>query len=102
MIAGLLGTKLRMSRTIDGSGAVVPTTLLSVGPCYITQLKTQERDGYEAAQIGYEESRKLTRPKLGHLGSGPKLRHLREVAVDAAENPSVGQKFDVSLFATGE
>jgi large subunit ribosomal protein L3 len=102
MIAGLLGKKLRMGRIIDRSGAVVATTVLSVGPCYVTQLKTLERDGYEAAQIGYEESKKLTRPQLGHLGSGPKLRYLREVAVGTDEELTVGQKFDVSLFTAGD
>src|SRR5688500_6756147 len=91
-----------MSRIISPAGEVVATTLLSVGPCYVTQLKTAERDGYEAAQIGYEESRKLNRPQLGHLGRGPKLRHLREVPIQPGEEVSVGQKFDVTLFNPGD
>ena len=91
-----------MSRIVSPEGSVVATTLLSVGPCYVTQLKTPERDGYEAAQIGYEESRKLNRPQEGHLGRGPKLRHLREVPVQAGDELSVGQKFDVSVFNPGD
>jgi large subunit ribosomal protein L3 len=91
-----------MSRIVSPEGSVVATTLLSVGPCYITQLKTPERDGYEAVQIGYEESRKLNRPQEGHLGRGPKLRHLREVPVQAGDELSVGQKFDVSVFNPGD
>lgn len=102
MIKGLLGRKLRMSRIVSPAGSVVATTLLSMGPCYVTQLKTPERDGYEAAQIGYEESSKLNRPQLGHLGRGPKLRHLREVPIQPGEDLSVGQKFDVSLFNPGD
>ena len=102
MISGLLGRKLRMSRTLNKSGAVVATTMVSVGPCYVTQLKTLDRDGYEAAQIGYEESRKLTKPQLGHLRTGPKLRYLREVTVESGADVAVGQKFDVSLFTVGE
>jgi len=91
-----------MSRIVSPEGSVVATTLLSVGPCYVTQLKTPERDGYEAAQIGYEESRKLNRPQEGHLGRGPKLRHLREVPVQPGDELSVGQKFDVSVFNPGD
>ena len=102
MISGLLGRKLRMGRTLNKSGAVVATTMVSVGPCYVTQLKTSDRDGYEAVQIGYEESRKLTKPQLGHLGTGPKLRYLREVAVESGADVTVGQKFDVSLFTVGD
>jgi len=91
-----------MGRTLNKSGAVVATTMVSVGPCYVTQLKTSDRDGYEAVQIGYEESRKLTKPQLGHLGTGPKLRYLREVAVESGADVTVGQKFDVSLFTVGD
>jgi len=91
-----------MSRIVSPEGSVVATTLLSVGPCYVTQLKTPERDGYEAAQIGYEESGKLNRPQEGHLGRGPKLRHLREVPVQAGDELSVGQKFDVTVFNPGD
>jgi large subunit ribosomal protein L3 len=102
LVKGLLGRKLKMSRLVSPSGEVVATTVLSVGPCYVTQLKTPERDGYEAAQIGYEESRKLNRPQEGHLGHGPKLRHLREVPVQPGEDLSIGQKLDVTLFNPGD
>jgi large subunit ribosomal protein L3 len=91
-----------MSRIVSPAGEVVATTLLSIGPCYVTQLKTADRDGYDAAQIGYEESQKLNRPQLGHLGKGPKLRHLREMPIEAGEDVSVGQKVDVSLFNPGD
>lgn len=102
MISGLLGRKLRMGRTLNKSGAVVATTMVSMGPCYVTQLKTFDRDGYDAVQIGYEESRKLTKPQLGHLGTGPKLRYLREVPGESGADVTVGQKFDVSLFTVGD
>ena len=102
MVRGLLGRKLRMSRTLNPAGNVVATTLLSAGPCYVTQLKTPERDGYSAVQIGYEESRKLNRPQTGHLGRGPKLRVLREVPAQADGDVAVGQRLDVSLFNPGD
>jgi len=102
MISGLLGKKLRMSRMIAPAGDVVGATLLSLGPCYVTQLKTVESDGYEAAQIGYEETKKLNKPALGHLKATPRLRYLREVKVDDGAEVELGQMFDVSLFAPGD
>jgi len=91
-----------MSRTVSPAGTVVATTVLSMGPCFVTQLKTPERDGYSAIQIGYEESRKLNKPKQGHLGRGPKLRILRELKADADGDLSVGDRLDVSLFNPGD
>jgi large subunit ribosomal protein L3 len=102
MIQGLLGTKLRMSRMVSGSGAVVGATLVSAGPCYVTQVKTVGNDGYSAVQIGYEESDKLNKPKIGHLKGLPKLKHLREVRADDDDEVTVGQKFDASLFEVGD
>ncbi|HZT09323.1 MAG TPA: 50S ribosomal protein L3 [Chloroflexota bacterium] len=102
MIQGLLGKKLRMSRMVSGSGAVVGATLVSVGPCYVTQIKTPERDGYAAAQIGYGETAKLSKPAAGHLKGLPRLKHLREVPVDSEADLTVGQKLDVSVFAVGD
>jgi large subunit ribosomal protein L3 len=93
-----------MGRIVDETGAVVGTTILTLGPCYVTQLKTADRDGYVAVQIGYGEVRKLTKPKVGHLrkeGSLPLLRHLREVKSDG-EDVEIGQKLDASMFAPGD
>jgi large subunit ribosomal protein L3 len=102
MIGGLLGKKLRMGRLVDPSGAVVGATIVALGPCYVTQIKTRDKDGYEAAQIGYEESKRLTKPKLGHLKGMPSLRYLREVPIEAGAELELGQKFDVSLFTPGD
>ncbi|MSQ23193.1 MAG: 50S ribosomal protein L3 [Chloroflexi bacterium] len=105
MILGLMGRKLGMGRMVDSNGVVVSATLLSVGPCFVTQVKTAERDGYRAIQIGYEESTKLSKPQLGHVGAVGKLRHLREVPFDADADPAslaVGEKFDVSVFVADE
>jgi large subunit ribosomal protein L3 len=105
VVNGLLGTKHRMGRIVDDTGAVVGTTILTLGPCYVTQLKTADKDGYEAIQIGYGEVRKLTKPKVGHLrkeGPLPLLRYLREVKSDGGEDVEVGQKLDASMFAPGD
>jgi large subunit ribosomal protein L3 len=101
-VSGLLGTKLRMGRIVSEAGRVVGVTFVSVGPCYVTQIKTRDRDGYEAVQLGYDEARKITRPQAGHLKGLPKLRHLREVARVGGDELEVGQKLDVSLFEVGE
>jgi len=102
MIGGLLGKKLRMGRLVDEHGAVVGATLVAVGPCYVTQIKSVDSDGYGAVQIGYEESKRLNKPKLGHLKGMPALRYLREVQIQDGAELELGQKFDVSLFAPGE
>ena len=102
MINALLGKKLGMHRILDPNGAVVGATIVTAGPCYVTQLKTAERDGYEAVQIGFEESEKLNKPRIGHLSGVPKLRHLREVRAESDSDLTLGQKFDASLFEVGD
>lgn len=102
MILAMLGRKLSMGRVVDARGAVVATTVLTVGPCHVTQVKTLDRDGYEAVQIGYGESDKLSQPRRGHVRGVANLRHLREVAAAAGSAVAVGDRFDVSLFAPGE
>jgi large subunit ribosomal protein L3 len=62
MIRGLLGRKLGMTRAFDDTGTMIAMTLVQAGPCWVTQVRTPERDGYTAAQIGYEETKRLTRP----------------------------------------
>jgi large subunit ribosomal protein L3 len=87
---------------VDSQGAVVSTTLLAVGPCFVTQVKTPERDGYAAVQIGFEESTKLNKPQLGHVAKVAKLRYLREVPFDPDATYSVGDRFDATIFEPEE
>jgi large subunit ribosomal protein L3 len=70
MLNALLGRKIGMTQVFGPNGTVIPVTVIEAGPCVVTQVKTKERDGYEAVQIGFEEKpvRKATRPQLGHLG----------------------------------
>ena len=69
MIQGILGRKLGMTRLFDATGAATATTIVEVGPCFVTQIKTFSDDGYEAVQLGFEQVRpnKLTSPQRGHL-----------------------------------
>ena len=102
MIHGLVGKKLGMTQIFDATGRVIPVTVLQVGPCVVTQVKTQERDGYEAVQLGFGESKKLNSPQRGHRrAAGSSSRYLREITADDASEFSVGQVIDCSLFPVG-
>lgn len=101
----LLGEKVGMSRTFTDAGVAVPVTVVRVGPCVVTQVRTVERDGYSAVQIGYGEmkARNSTMPMIGHdacAGSGP-LRHHAEFRVDEKDAASyaVGQALTVEALA---
>ena len=103
---GLLGRKLGMTHIFDESGKVIPVTVIEAGPCYVTQKKTVETDGYSAIQIGFEETeqRKLTRPEWMRLKKVnlPPLRHLRELRMSDVSGYEVGQKLLVDLFKPGD
>lgn len=102
MIEALMGRKLGMTQIFDESGQAVPVTVLKVGPCVVTQVRTQERDGYEAIQLGFEESKKLNSPDRGHQkAAGSSMRHLREVKATDISGYEVGQVVDCSLFTAG-
>jgi large subunit ribosomal protein L3 len=106
MIKGLIGKKIGMTQIFDDNGLAVPVTLIEAGPCYVTQIRNLEQDGYNAVQIGFEEvkPKRLTGGQLGHLKNNelPPLRFLREFRV---KDPQVneGDKLEVgNVFAIGE
>ncbi|MCD6518652.1 MAG: 50S ribosomal protein L3 [Anaerolineae bacterium] len=98
---GLLGRKIGMTRLFDEKGEVVPVTVIEAGPCYVTQIKTVERDGYNAIQIGFGHAKRLNKPERGHLKDLPPLKHLREIRTDDVDQYQVGQVLDVSIFTPG-
>ena len=106
MTIGLLGNKVGMTQIFDESGNVIPVTILKVGPCIITQIKTQLNDGYNSIQIGYGNvsSQKLTQPELGHLKKFDiqPLRYLKEFRVENHENFKIGQVLNVDSFSPGQ
>lgn len=102
MITALMGKKIGMSQYIHGSGIVVPITVLEVGPCTITQVKTRERDGYEAVQMGFQSIKRANRPKRGHLRDVGLFRHLKEVPADSLEDLEIGQQLKANIFERGE
>ena len=106
MMKGILGKKVGMTQIFDDNGVVVPVTLIEAGPCYITQKKTQEKDGYNAVQLGFSEMRdnKLNKPIAGHLkrANAPTVKYLREFRVSNPDDYEEGQKIDVSIFRVGD
>ncbi|MFC1587014.1 50S ribosomal protein L3 [Planctomycetota bacterium] len=106
MIPAILGRKLGMTQMFNEDGALVPVTVLQVGPCQVTQIKTMASDKYAAVQIGFEEKKKnVNMPATGHFsksGVSPK-RFLREVRLE--QDPTdieVGNTFTCEIFAVGE
>jgi large subunit ribosomal protein L3 len=103
---GLIGRKVGMTQLFDGSGELVPLTVIESGPCYVLQVKTLERDGYSAVQLGFDPvpSGRLTKPLLGHFGKAhvPPMRVLQEIRVDRGDAYSVGQRIGVEIFKKGD
>ncbi|MEI7770784.1 MAG: 50S ribosomal protein L3 [Chloroflexales bacterium] len=105
MISGMLGRKLGMMQVFSDKGEVIPVTVIAAGPCIVTQVRTVERDGYAAVQIGYEqvEPRKLTKPQQGHLkAANAMLRYLREFPADNPQEHTPGEVINVELFQPGQ
>lgn len=105
MVHGLLGRKIGMMQVFNEAGEVIPVTVIKAGPCIITQVRTQDTDGYEAVQVGFEEvaSRKLTKPQQGHLAqAGTLVRYLREFKVTNIVEHEVGQVLNVDIFQPGQ
>jgi large subunit ribosomal protein L3 len=103
---GILGTKLGMTQIFDEAGIAIPVTVVQAGPCTITQVKTEQTDGYSAIQVGYSEvaAKALTKPELGHLAksSAPPLRHLHEYRLPDASQYQLGQQIKVDAFEAGQ
>ena len=106
MMKGLIGKKIGMTQIFDESGLAIPITLIEAGPCYVTQVRQPESDGYNAVQLGFEEvkPKRLTGGQLGHLKINdlPPLRFLREFRVKDSE-VSEGDKLEVGeVFTVGD
>ena len=106
MAVGLLGNKIGMTQIFDESGNIIPVTILKVGPCVITQVKTIEKDGYNAIQLGYGNvpSKTLTQPELGHLQKTniQPLKYLKEFRVNNDNEFEIGQILNVDAFSEGQ
>jgi large subunit ribosomal protein L3 len=118
---GLLGRKLGMTQIFNESGESEPVTVIEAGPCYVTQIRSKDKEGYASIQIGFDSPKKatkLTRGERGHLGllkadekhpkrrtmasEVPALKHLRELRAKPDEGYAEGQKLTADLFTLGE
>ena len=106
MSIGLLGNKIGMTQIFDESGNIIPVTILKVGPCFVTQIKTKVKDGYDAIQIGYGtvSSKSLTQPELGHLQKSniQPLKYLKEFQINNETEFNLGQVLNVDSFSPGQ
>jgi large subunit ribosomal protein L3 len=107
MLKGLIGKKIGMTQIFDENGAAIPVTVIEAGPCYVTQVRTVEKDGYTSVQLGYNEvkPKRLTNGQKGHLKRNnlnlPPLKFLREFRVKSPE-VTEGDKLSVDVFNVGE
>jgi large subunit ribosomal protein L3 len=105
---GILGKKVGMTQIFDEQGEVIPVTLIEAGPCYVTQVKRKDRDGYAAIQLGFEEikAKRLTRGQLSHLQKNnvPPVRYLREIRMseESLGDFEAGQALKADLFREGD
>ncbi|MGX8698395.1 MAG: 50S ribosomal protein L3 [bacterium] len=105
MEKAIIGKKVGMTQIFDDAGKVIPVTVIEAGPCVVTQVKTQEKDGYEAIQLGFEDTteKKLSKPAQGHLkAAGSLKKHLREFRLDDCSKFEVGDEIGADMFAKGD
>jgi large subunit ribosomal protein L3 len=105
VVRGILGEKLGMTQVFDANNRIVPVTVVKAGPCVVTQIRTEERDGYTAVQLAYGQidPRKVTKPLSGHFqaaGVTPR-RHVIELRTSSTEGYEVGQEFGADIFTDG-
>ena len=106
MKKAIIGKKVGMTQIFDGTGKVIPVTVVEAGPCVVTQKKTVETDGYEAVQLGFEDVKesKLTKPEAGHLKKAgvEAKRHLKEFRLEDTASMNVGDVVKADTFAAGD
>ena len=106
MEKAIIGKKVGMTQIFDEAGRVIPVTVIEAGPCTVVQKKTEEKDGYNAVQLGYEDvaEKKLTKPELGHLKKAGEARKrtLKEFKLANCDALNVGDEVKVDVFAEGD
>lgn len=98
----ILAKKIEMSQVYRPDGTVIPVTLVQAGPCVVTQVKTQDKDGYVAVQLGFLNAKRLNKPMEGHLKNLPKLKIIREFRLSSAGELKKGDILEATIFEQGE
>ena len=105
-MSGLLGKKIGMTRIFDDTGDMIPVTVIEAGPCYVTQVKTVENDGYRSVQLGFDtkKEKNTVKPQLGHLqkANTPPLRILKEFSFPENMELNSGDALKVDMFQPGD
>ena len=102
MIDGLLGRKLGMIQFFDKEGSLRGATVIEAGPCLITQIRNEERDGYRAVQLGFGAKKRMNKPMRGHLKRQGDLRYLREFKIEDTSKHAVGERVGTEIFEEGD
>ncbi len=102
MLQGIIGRKLGMTQMYRENGRIEAVTAVEAGPCAITQIKTPDKEGYTAVQLGFEESKRVNSAEKGHLKGLAPYRHLREFRVESVSETKVGDLIDVNVFKPGD
>ena len=102
MLRGLIGRKIGMTQVFTEGGTVEAVTAIEAGPCTVTQIKSVDKEGYNAVQLGFGEAKRLNSPERGHLGKLGLFKHLREFRVEDTSDIELGHRIDVSLFQPGD
>jgi large subunit ribosomal protein L3 len=100
----ILGKKQEMTQKFKEDGTVIPVTAISAGPCFVTQIKDNDKDGYKAIQVGYQEAKKINRPLSGHLKNIFKAKQLREFRLGEKDEQALkkGDQITVNVFTVGD
>jgi len=102
MTQGIIGKKMGMSQVFRDDGTLSAVTAIEAGPCTVTRVKTAEKDGYNAVQLGFGQAKQLSSSQRGHLKELGHFKYLREFRLDDIKDIEEGQKIDVSLFKSGD
>jgi large subunit ribosomal protein L3 len=102
MVQGIIGRKLGMGQVFAENGKAEAVTAIEAGPCVVTQIKTRDKEGYNAAQLGFGQAKRLNSPQKGHLKKLGQFEYLREFRVADTKKVKVGDKVDVGLFKEGD
>lgn len=100
-MSAILGKKLGMTQLFDEKGNVQPVTVVLAGPCFVTAIRTKEKNGYTAIQVGFGDAKKVNKPMAGNLKE-KKLKHLVEFRVESVDNYSIGQEIKADIFKAGD
>lgn len=102
MVEGIIGRKIGMTQVFSENGRVEPVTAIEAGPCFVSQVKMVEKDGYDAVQLGFGQAKRLNSPQKGHLKKVGMLKYLREFEAVDMDSIEVGHRVSVDMFKAGD